>query len=105
MHKHLLPANTMKEKNNNPNLSDDKFAQGPIYNQCYDAQATEKTEARACTSLQLDIFDCNYHGKTYFKMLQKARIRRPTDKQAKYVKAKAYSACTVNSKSLVKSAK
>jgi hypothetical protein len=105
MHKHLLPANMMKEKNNAPIPSDYKFAQGPIDDQSYDAQATIKTEAQARASLQLDIFDCNWHDKTYFKMLQKAGIRRPTYKQTKDLKPKALSACQVDPKSLTKGAK
>jgi len=95
----------VKQKSDNPQFSDYKFGQGSAYGQCYDAQATEKTETQACASLQLPIYDCNCHGKTYVKMLQKAGIRRPTDRQAKDLKSKALSACQVDPKSLVKSAK
>ena len=95
----------VKQKKDNPTFSDYKFAQGPAYSQCYDAQITEKTETQACVDSQLNIFDCNCHGKTYVNMLQKAGIRRPTDRQARELKSKAFSACQVDPKSLVKSAK
>lgn len=88
-----------------PHISEYKFGQGSAFAQCYDAQATEKTEKQACADMQLSIFDCNCHGKTYVKMLQKAGIRRPTDRQARDLKAKALSASQVDPQSLVKSAK
>lgn len=95
----------VEQKNDNPKFSEYEFAQGPAYGQCYDAQATEKTETQACASLNLNIFDCDCHGKTYVELLQKAGIRRPTDKQAIDLKSKALSACKVAPKSLVRSAK
>lgn len=95
----------VKQKKDNPTFSDYKFAQGPAYSQCYDAQITEKTETQACVDSQLNIFDCNCHGKTYVKMLQKAGIRRPTDRQARELKSKAFSACQIDPKSRVMSAK
>ncbi|WP_411745443.1 hypothetical protein [Reinekea sp.] len=95
----------VEQKNNNPKFSEYKFGQGSSFGQCYDAQATEKTETQACADMQLGIYDCNCHGKTYVKMLQKAGIRRPTDRQAKDLKSTALSACQVDPQSLVKSAK
>ncbi|MCX2980779.1 hypothetical protein EYC98_07795 [Halieaceae bacterium IMCC14734] len=86
----------VKRKSDDPKLTDYAFAQSPAYSQCFDAQATEKTETQACKSLNLNIFDCNCFGKTFVSMLQKSGVQGLGSRQKNIdIKAKAYAACNV----------